>query len=259
MKRLSSVATIVSIALATGVYGCKSDDENSPPTSEEADDVSATTANLVASNDGQGGEVRAMADAVALIKGETPDGMSLSAEGAFQFNRAGLRYSYKVSCVDARGGSVTCGPEADGGTLTVNWDGNYQGLWITGSAQRAGEWTLRDVRSNNPVLSGTGSFDLSIDYDSLDGRRQSSYDLAYDATYSDVRFDRTAGRPVDGTIRYEVDATRTTSGPKRDANAEFQATAVVTFSATGASLTVSGDHNYDINLKTGEATRKGAR
>ncbi|HEU4534027.1 MAG TPA: hypothetical protein VFS00_07915, partial [Polyangiaceae bacterium] len=200
-----------------------------------------------------------MADAVALIKGEAPAGMALSATGSIEFTRAGLRYSYDVSCFDAANAPVACGPEADGGTLTVNWDGSYQGLWITGSAERAGEWTLRGVRGDNPVLSGNGSFDLSIDYRSLDGRRQSSYDLAYDATYDNVRFDRAAGRPVEGTITYEVDATRTASGPKREASGSFEATAVVTFSAEGASLDVSGDHHYDLNLKTGEAVRKGAR
>jgi hypothetical protein len=246
MKRTSTVVSALVIALSATAFGCsKDDDKKGPATREEADEVSG--------DEGQSGEVRAMADAVALVKGETPNGMSLSSTGAFEFNRGGLKYSYNVSCFDAAGATVTCGPSADGGTLTVNWDGTYDGIWVDGSALRAGEWTLRGVQGNNPVLSGQGSFDLSIEYNSLDGRRRSSYDFSFDATYVDVRFDRSLGRPVGGTITYEVEATRTASGPNRDANAQFDATAVVTFSPDGASLSVDKDFNYDIDLKKGQA------
>ncbi|HEU4406193.1 MAG TPA: hypothetical protein VFS43_13090 [Polyangiaceae bacterium] len=258
MKRTSTVVSALVIALSATALGCSKEDEKNPPTREEADEVSTTTASLVSANDGQTGEVRAMADAVALVKGETPSGMSLSAEGSFEFNRGGLRYSYNVSCFDAANAPIACGPDADGGTLTVAWDGSYDGIWIDGSAQRSGEWTLRGVQGNNPVLSGQGSFDLAIDYSSLDGRRQSSYDLAFDATYSDVRFDRALGRPVGGSIRYEVEATRTASGPNRDANAQFDATAVVTFTPDGASLSIDKDYTYDLDLKTGQATPRAA-
>ncbi len=256
MKRTSTVASVLMVALSVTAYGCNKDDEANPPTAEEAEEVSATTAGIVSSNNGEGGEVRAMGDAIALVKGQTPNGMNRSGEGSFQLDRAGLKYSYTVSCFDAAGADVACGPDADGGTLTVAWDGSYDGLWIDGSAVRTGEWTLRGVRGDNPVLSGVGAFDLSIDYSSLDGRRTSSYDFAFDATYADVRFDRALGRPVGGSIRYEVEAKRTASGPRRDANAEFEATAVVTFSEAGASLSVGSDYNYTIDLKTGQATPK---
>lgn len=256
MKRTSTVAGALFIVLSATAFGCNKDDEKDAPTREEADEVSATTAGLVSSNDGQGGEVRAMDDALALIRGETPAGMAASAEGSFRLNRAGLNYSYKVRCFDAAGADVACGPGADGGTVTVDWDGAYDGLWIDGSAVRSGEWTLRGVRGESPVLSGAGSFDLSIDYQSLDGRRQSSYDFAFDATYRDVRFDRALKRPVGGTIRYDVEAKRTASGPRRDANAEFEATALVTFGPEGASLRVDREYEYDLDLKTGEAKPK---
>jgi hypothetical protein len=257
MKRTSTVVSALCIALSITAFGCKKDDdEKGPPTREEADEVSATTASLVSSDNGEGGEVGAMGDAVALVKGEPPNGMRPSAEGSFRLERAGLRYSYKVTCFDAARAPVACGPEADGGTLTVDWDGRYDGVWVDGTAARSGEWTVTGVRGDNPVLAGRGSFDLSIDYQSLDGRRTSSYDFSFDATYTDVRFDRGLRRPVGGSIRYEVEATRTASGPRRDANGEFRATAEVTFSPEGASLDIDRNFTYDLDLKTGQATSK---
>ena len=268
MNRLTSFASVLTFVLSAAASGCdsKSDsdgdpgrnDDKTPVTRAEADEISATTASLVSSNNGDGGDVRAMNDAVSLVEGKTPNGMALTSEGSFQLERAGLRYSYKVRCVDAAGAGVACGPDADGGTLTVDWDGRYDGDVIDGSAKRAGEWTLRGVRGNNPVLSGGGSFDLSIDYRSPDGQQQASYDFGFEAKYDDVRFDRALCRPVAGQIRYEVDAKRTASGPQRDANAEFEATAVVTFTASGASLNVGGSYDYDLDLKTGQAKSKSA-
>lgn len=259
MQRTSKAISALMLALSVAAFGCsKDDEEKNPPTQEEADEMSNTTASLVSSQNGEGGEVGAMSDAVALIKGETPGGMRLSAEGSFQLERAGLNYSYKVTCFDVAGATVACGEGADGGTLSVEWDGRYDGLWIDGSAVRSGEWTVRGIQGNNPVLSGAGSLSLSLDYSSLDGRRQASYDLAYEATYTDVLFDRALKRPVGGSIRYEVDASRTASGPNRDANAEFEATVLVSFRPDGASLSVDNNYTYDVDLKNGQATPKGA-
>jgi hypothetical protein len=254
MKRSPLTASTLMFALSVSAYGCSPDGDKAPPSRDEADDVSATTASLVSSDGGEGGEVRAMNDAVALVRGQAPSGMARSAEGSFVLERAGLRYSYQVACSDAAGADVACGPDADGGTITVDWDGTYDGVVVDGSARRAGTWTLRGARGDQPVFAGEGSFDLSIDYRSLDGRRQSSYDFGLRAAYDEVRFDRALARPVGGQIRYEVEAKRTASGPRRDADAEFEATAVVSFSAAGASLNVGGSYDYDLDLKTGQAT-----
>jgi hypothetical protein len=90
------VALFFFTASGCRAYGGGGDEDKAPPSRDQADDVSATTAGPVADSGG-GGDVGAMRDAAALVRGRTPDGTSASAGGSFRLERAGVSCSYKAA------------------------------------------------------------------------------------------------------------------------------------------------------------------
>lgn len=232
--------------LALAVTGCQKSDE---PTQQDYNDVATSVGGLVA---GAGGELTSIQDSVGTAQGEIPAGFSASGSGQIEGTRGGLTYSYEVTCAGADGATMAaCDETTDSASLVVDWSGSYDGDYWQFEISRTGEWSVTGLQSDVAVFTGHGTFDVASTSQSLDGRRQRSFDLSYAASY-DIQWDMVAEQVLEGSISYDVHAERHVDGQAVDRDAVFDISAEVTFDGSGtARLVLDGSHSYDIDIATG--------
>ena len=227
------------------------------PTEQDYDDVAQGISAAI--SDGQGGgDVGSMNDALALAGNLAPDDITATGEGSYQGERAGLTYSYSVTCRDsADGEAAACDPATtDVAQVVVAWDGSLDLPQYQADASRTGDWTLSNIQSGTAAFNGDGTFSFDSEFMSLDGNRTRTYQLDYTATYNNVLVDVDTGALSGGTAIFTVDAARTASNQFRDVEAEFSIEVDVTFNGDGtATLVLDGGRSYDLELANGTVVR----
>jgi hypothetical protein len=256
--------------LTAAAAGCLSNEPTNEPTAEDYDDVATSVGALLGAADassvpaapatapppGAAGEVASLQHALRLALGELPAGFQAQADGTYTGTRGGLTFAYQLSCAD--GSSVAlpqCGPTTDTATLTVDWQGNFNGRRVTAEANRSGTWTLTGVQSDAPKLTGRGEFSASSSFTAIYRPVTRTFNLTYRADYLDVVLSKSTRRPVGGAIHYVVHAERTRDTQQRAVDVEIEVDARVTFSADGtATLVLDGSRTYTVQPATGEVT-----
>lgn len=243
-----SNATLLTVSLGVALLSSAC---NSGPTNEDYDDVAASVGALTAND--SGGDVGSMEDAVAASQGESPDGLTQSGSGSFSGARAGLEYEYALTCSDDAGTVLeSCDATTDTAHLTVSWSGELDLPRYQASITREGDWTLSGLQSDTVQLDGTGSFDVDSSFTALYRDVTRTLRLEYDAEYQAVQISKASRRPVGGTATFQVHVQRTSSRGARDAEAEFDIEAVLTFAADGtAHLELDGDRSYVVSIDDG--------
>jgi hypothetical protein len=244
--------TAALLGAALGSAACsRSGDE---PSAEDYDDVALSVASTSA-QDG-GGEAANLADSLALAASGTAPGMQPSGSGVFTGTRGQLTYTYDVTCRDAGGTALpSCtGGAAETADVHVEWQGSIDLPRYKATVQRSADWRLGGLSGATVTLDGTGSFALQSEFTALYRPVTRTLDLDYAATYQAVQIDRTARKPIGGSIAYEVTAHRTRSGSLRDVDATIEVDAVLSFSPAGATLTLDRQRTYQVDLQTGAVT-----
>lgn len=252
-KLQTSVATLgLAGALVLGT-ACMTDD----PTEQDYDDVARSVS--VAISDGQGGgDVGSMSDSIALAGNSAPEGVTAMGDGSFQGERAGLTYSYSITCQDSPSGPATLcdASTTDVARVVVAWAGSLDLPQYDASASRNGDWTLSDIQSGTAAFNGDGTFSFDSEFVSLDGNRTRTYQLDYAARYNDVLIDVATEAPVGGNAVFNVSADRTASNQFRDVEVSFDIEVDVTFNGNGtATLVLDGSRSYDLELASGVIVR----
>ncbi|MEZ4255805.1 MAG: hypothetical protein R3A78_08815 [Polyangiales bacterium] len=226
---------------------------SSGPSVEDYDDVAVAVANLIANDDGAGGETGSFADAASMGTGD--GAVTVDAEGRFETAHAGLRYSYTIACTDAEGASEdVCGADTRSAHVTVAWSGDLDLPRYDASVERTGDWTLGiDPGAGEAVFNGEGTFDVSSEFQSFSGSHTASFDLSYAASYGGVVIALDTLRPKSGGIAYDVRVERKRAGPRRTAELSFDVAVDVKFLGGGfATITLDSRYTYSLELATGD-------
>jgi hypothetical protein len=246
MKTASLFSASLSIALTLGA--CAQKDQQL--TQEDYDDVATGVGALVAMPGG-GGESAAFDDALTIsTEGSLETG---TGSGGIEIVvRAGLSYEYSASCFSADGAAQeSCDETTDSATITVDWSGELDTLSYDASVTRAGEWSISGLQGETASLTGSGSFEVSSEFQSLNRDVIRSMHFSYDASY-DLQLDTATHRAVGGTIRYAIDGERYVQRGSNERDLEFSVDAEISFAASGtATLVLDGAHSYTIDVATG--------
>ena len=224
---------------------------NGGPSDEDYDDVAASVGALTASD--SGGDVQAMDDAVAASQGEEPDGLTRSGEGSLSGQRFGLDWEYELTCSSAAGEvQAACDESTDVAHLVLAWNGSIDVPRWSASIARSGDWTLSNLQSDIAQLDGQGSIDVDSDFQALYRDVRKTLHLEYDAEWTAVQLSKSLRRPVGGSAQFDVHVERTSHRGARDAEAQFDIEAIVTFQPDGtASLVLDGQRHYTVDLEAG--------
>jgi hypothetical protein len=253
--QMSRFAFVSFVTIASLAAACSSSGDHQP-TAQEYDDV-AQQVGRTTSTGGGGGEVGSLHDAVAISLGTVPLGLSLSLDGHIDGSRLGVDYDYQVTCKDASGTPLaTCSAATDRADVAVAWSGTLVLPDLTASVDRHGAWTLTGLQTDRVTLDGDGRFSFDSDVKSIFRAAESTYHLAYDASYDAVVVDKTSGNPIAGTIHYAIAAAHTETAEGTTTTSSFDVDAEVTFTGDGkASLVIDGSERYTIDLATGLVIR----
>ena len=224
------------------VSACGADDE---PTTEDYDDIATAMAPLVLGNTS---DASSMNDALLMSTGDVPAGFTITATGSYQGARAGINFSYELTCRDGTGAAQTmCEATTDSAQVIVAWNGSVDTLRYDASISRSGDWTLAGLTGDLVTLSGNATFDVSSEFTALDGRTR-TYMLAYSATYEGVQLDKTLPGLTGGRAVFSISAERTATNRFREVEASFSVEAEVTFTGTGATLVLDGERTYNLTV-----------
>ena len=242
MKTLALASSLALIA------ACNTD-HSSNITQDEYDAAAQSVGSSTASGGG-GGDTGAMADVVAIAKGDMPLGFTVDASGNITGSHLGVTYSYTLTCKDAAGTTLAvCGSTTDSANATLMWSGMLSLPNFTTSVTRDGSWSIAGLQSATAQFDGTGTFT----YDSAIANPDASYHFAYDATYDAVLVDTSTELATGGTIHYAIDATRSANGSDEQS---FSLDADVTINGnSSATIVLDGSHEYTLNLMTGVVVR----
>ncbi len=221
------------------------------PTEKDYDDVATATAAVIADD---GGELEGIEDVVDTARGRPPFFIRRSLNGAWTGQRGSIDYSYELTCRDAAGEvQDVCDESTESANAVLAWRGEIDTARRYANIERSGDWTLGSLTSSVATFNGRGEFSVDSEFEALARPVMRSFALDYDARYESILIDRTARRPIGGTITYAVDAARTESRRFRDIDASFQVDVVVTFSDDGtATMVLDGDRQYRVNLSNGD-------
>lgn len=223
---------------------------------EEYDDAALSIGSTTAAHGG-GGEIGAMADVMLLASGTMPLGFLGGTDGLYHGEHLGLRYDYELACVDAGGHRLaSCGHTTDRARVHVTWKGRLELPFLMIAVEREGDWTIRDLTTDAPILDGDGhmTYDTAVDYPERGAR--TTYHFAYDARYEQVHY--AEGR-IAGTTRDTVVAERTRTTGNRTDTRSFELGAVITFAANGhAVIDLDGTRRYDLDVTSGAVVRLSA-
>lgn len=181
---------------------------------------------------GGGGELDALLDAAALVRGDTPSDLVREDDRTVRGQRAGFSFAYAVACRDDHNVAQACARSADNADVDASWTAvvaSDDGVVVS---SRAGTWVVNNIASDRIRIDGDGHFETVTD---------EAQTLSYDASYRNMIVFPMEPWPRGGLVRYEVlDEQRTDT-----LRAEAQ------FAASGHVTIVLADHAYDLDLATG--------
>lgn len=231
--------------------GCSAGTE---PTEADYDDVAAGLGSLTADD---AGDAHAMGDAVVMLRGDLPFGLTTTARGSIEGLHGGLMFEYALTCRDADGAAMAvCTSETDSGSLSASFSGELTTATFSGAISRSGEWNVSGLTTDVATFDGSGSFDVDAEWVTLFGATR-SYRLAYDASYAGIGVRTEDGVVVRGEARMNVVAERMASRGSNEAEAELHIEAVIDYHGDGtATLTLDGLHRYAVTLASGHVERE---
>jgi hypothetical protein len=244
-RRALVLLACVSLTFAAG---CSDEERYSD---EDYDDVATAVGALVGTD--STGETASMEDAVEISTGEMEDDLARMGDGSYEGRRAGLTYSYEVTCKDASGQEQeACGGDTDSANLVLAWDGHLDLPRYDANVERTGDWTLSGLQSDSAVFNGTGTFDVETEFTAWFRPVSRSFALDYDASYDNVTFDRVGRQFTGGMIHYDVNAVRTVTHEGDTSETVIDVAVDITFTGNGkAVIDVDGVREYDLDLASG--------
>jgi hypothetical protein len=248
MRRYTCVSLFVGLCLSV-VTGCSPEKKY---TDEDYDDVATAVGALVGTD--STGETSSMEDAEEISTGHADSDLAQMGEDSWQGNRAGLTYSYDVTCQDAQGLRLaSCDDTTDSANLVLAWNGSLDLPRYDASVDRTGDWTLSGLQSDTAVFNGTGSFDVETEFTAWFRPVTRSFELDYDASYDNVTFDRIGRQFTSGTIHYDVNALRTVTHEGERSETAIDVAVDIEFIGNGqARINVDGVRDYDLDLSSGQ-------
>lgn len=225
---------------------------------EEYDDIASSVASTTSQRStGGGGELGAMGDVTVLARGGILPGFAIAEADVWVGEHLGVTYRYDFECRDRNGKIVLgCGASTDRADVLISWTGSLELPLLTIDLERDGRWIVGGLSSNTAVVDGEGHLDVETHFEHQDRGISATYQLSYDADYDAIVFERGYPFPRSGTIEYSLDVDRTRVSAGRTDEQHFDVDAEVVFETNNhATITLDGDHRYDLDLATGVTVR----
>lgn len=256
IKSLGGHALVATLFAGLALAACADDGGASatPPTAAEYDDAATTTGALVA--DPNGGEVTAMNQAYLIARGQAPLFLTVGASGDVFGSQWGLSFSYQVTCKDAGGAVIACGPASDSAHVVASWSGSWDGTWLDADTAWDADWELTGLSGDAWTLSGSSTVSWSASWDNPNTGAHRAWSVEAEATADGLVFSASGRRPVGGAASYALEITSEGEGPRGDGHGHLAIAADVTFSDHGATLTLDGSHSYALDVATGGTSRR---
>ncbi|MEL6347156.1 MAG: hypothetical protein AAFV53_28840 [Myxococcota bacterium] len=219
------------------------------PTREDYDEMADAIAVTTSARSSGGNEVAAMTASIELSTGVYGAAVDASYDGTV----ADFSYAYAARCFDTAGLDARCDGAADGAQVDIDWDGALDLPRYQLTLERQGSWQLDGLQSGRPEFNGTGSFRVDSRFTALIADYDATYVFDYQAEYDGIGYAPEQGVPIDGQIRYELDAERRIESGDDVDDARFLVDVTIDFLGNGqADLILDGDARYVVDLRTGD-------
>lgn len=244
---MKSLVFASSAAVAALVGACTDNNKDDSITNDEYDQVAQSVGSSTATGGG-GGDVGAMSDTAVIARGALPLGFTVSGSGSVTGVHAGLDYSYSLTCKDAGGTTLAvCTDLTDSAEASLSWSGSLDLPNISAMVDRDGNWSLTGLQSDTATFNGDGSFS----YDAMIANVGWHFD--YNASYDAVVVDTSSHVAVDGSLSYDISASKDVNG---NTTRSFSLHADVDVHADGtATIALDGTHHYTLNLSSGAVVK----
>ncbi len=193
---------------------------------------------------GGGGELGAMLDASAIVRGELPTGFTADDDDVRGVH-FGFPYAYRPTCRDDHNTVGACDAHTDNADVGATWAGVLAMPFGASVTAREGTWMVNDITAERLRLDGASHLEYAAQFASESG--VSRHELAYDASQRGVVIVRGERWPRSGEVRYALSVAHTIAGVRR----AFDVTATVRFLASGHATIVLPDHELDLDFSTG--------
>ena len=227
------------LAIVPLLASCASDDSNQPLDDMEAKQVAMSIASTLRPIAG-GGELGAMLDASALVRGEMPADLAPDDDGTVRGQRAGFSFRYELACRDDHNVPRACDGRTDNADVDATWSAVLASSAYVMVSTREGGFVLNDITAERLRLDGESHFEYASRVVATD----EAHTLSYDASYRNVVIVHGERWPRGGLVRYELavdDATERAMTIRAEAQ----------FHASGRATIVLPDHAFDLDLSTG--------
>lgn len=188
-----------------------------------------------------GGELGAMLDVAALVRGAMPAGFREDG-GTVRGQHAGFAFDYRLACRDDHNRAIACGQRSDNADVDVTWSGVLASDALVMVTSREGAWILNDITPERLRLDGDSHFEYAM------ASEREHHALSYDASYRNVVLVRDERWPRGGLVRYAIEISRA-----RHEHVTIDVEA--RFHASGRATIVLPDHEYELDLTTGSLAR----
>ena len=232
--------TLLAIALPL-LASCASDSDELGTDPETAKQIAMSIASTLRPVAG-GGELGAMLDAAALVRGELPAGLERDVEedSTVRGQRAGFSFRYEVECRNDHNVGRACDLRTENADVDATWSAVLANSAFVMVSTREGAWVLNDITAERMRLDGESHFEYASRVVATD----EGHTLSYDASYRNVVLMRGERWPRGGLVRYELAVDDASEGAMTT-RAEAQ------FHASGRATIVLPDHAFDLDLSTG--------
>lgn len=216
------------------------------PTTAEYDMAAREIAALAGQDDG--GEHALMERAIGIGRRGMPADLHVDIDGNLAGKSGSLEIHVDVTCADRDGDPVDgCGHRTDAATYQLELAGELETIRSTARFERTARWELTGL--SGPITRIDGESTLLLEHTSRleDEERWNIIDAALD--YDGVEIRHVDRALMAGQISYQLELSRRTAdGVPRALS--LTAELVVTGDDRGV-LTLDGDHDYDVQLRSG--------
>jgi hypothetical protein len=210
---------------------CASAGSSDQPLAEaEANQLATSIASTLRAPSGTG-ELAALLDAAALVRGDLPADLVREDDRTVRGQRAGFSFRYEVACRDDHNLPRPCARGSDNADIDASWSAVLATQASVMVATREGTFVANDIASERIRIDG----DAHVEYASRIIATDEAHAFSYDASYQNIIVFPGEQWPRGGLVRYELDNIR--------AQARFAADGHVTITLA--------DHAFDLDLATG--------
>lgn len=237
LLRLSRMRAICHLTGTLVLAACASDVPDAVD-EDDAKNVAMSIASTLRPVAG-GGELGAMLDAAALVRGERPAGLEI-VDSTATGQRGGFSYRLTTACRDEHNRAIACSVRTDNADVDATWSAVLATNAYVMVSSREGTWVINDITPERMRFDGEGH----LEYASRVVATDEGHAMSYDASYRNVVLVRGERWPRGGLVRYELvlDHAHERALTVR---AETQ------FHASGRATIVLEDHAFELDLSTG--------